>query len=154
MMSLVSILFQGLFLFTGLVSSLFLNPAQSLSSNLSIASNLSIPVASLLTAPQPSLVANLNSSNLSVLTIQCDSEKYGLGLNLDSCIEAYEQIPRFVNSITFGPRTQGRWTINLPWRVYSCELTSQIVHRSLDYFRQFLNVVLLLTLFIVLLEFC
>ena len=63
-----------------------------------------------------------SSSNLSHMIIQCDPTQYGDDLNYDSCYDAYDQIPHLISEMTWGPRTQGRWTINLPWRVYSCAL--------------------------------
>lgn len=60
------------------------------------------------------------SFNLSDLILQCDPQ-YGDNLSYESCRDAYYQIPHVVPEMTWGPRTQGRWTINLPWRIYSCE---------------------------------
>ncbi|CAD6590909.1 MAG: hypothetical protein ASARMPRED_005103 [Alectoria sarmentosa] len=60
-----------------------------------------------------------SSSILSHLIIECDANLYGQGLNYDSCHDAYDQIPHFVSEMTWGPRTQGRWSVNLPWRAYS-----------------------------------
>ncbi len=62
-----------------------------------------------------------SSSNLSHLILQCDPSQNGFDLNYDSCHDAYDQIPHLVSEMTWGPRTQGRWAINLPWRVYSCK---------------------------------
>ena len=59
-------------------------------------------------------------SNLSHLILQCDPQ-YGDNLSYRSCRDAYNQIPHVVPEMTWGPRTQGRWAINLPWRIYSCE---------------------------------
>lgn len=61
-----------------------------------------------------------HSANLSDMILQCDP-RYGDNLNYHSCRDAYEQIPHLVPEMTWGPRTQGRWAINLPWRSYSCE---------------------------------
>ncbi|CAF9917148.1 MAG: hypothetical protein ALECFALPRED_011061 [Alectoria fallacina] len=102
------------------VASLSLNPPQLLTPK---------PPATL-TSPNSSANASLadgrfaSSSILSHLIIQCDASEYGHGLNYDSCHDAYDQIPHFVSEMTWGPRTQGRWTVNLPWRAYSSNLAS------------------------------
>ena len=102
------------------VSSLELISAQSLNINLSTALNVSTPNASFSPTPPPSLLSNPYSPNLTTVTIQCDGATYGDDLNLNSCVDAFEQIPHYVNELTWGPRTQGQWNVNLPWRIYSC----------------------------------
>lgn len=114
------VLSSALFFFAAGVASLTLDPAQPLipkppatvnSSDLSASASL----ANVQLAP---------SSNLSHLLLQCDPYQFGDDLSYTSCRDAYNQIPHLIAEMTWGPRTQGRWSVNLPWRVYSCELTT------------------------------
>ena len=109
--------FSLLFFFVARVTSLTLNAGQLLVVEPSATFNTSNSSANV-SLPDGPLVS---SSNLSHLIIQCDPGSYGDDLNYDSCYDAYNQIPHLVPEMSWGPRTQGRWTINLPWRIYSCE---------------------------------
>ena len=117
-------LFQTLLLFVLPISSSPLNPPQPLDPNnlttcdfpLTLA-NGSLPLLS----PTPQYPTP-PSSDLSKMLLQCDGGTYGQDLNAESCYEAYANIPHVITDITFGPRTQGSWIVNLPWSIYSCEL--------------------------------
>ena len=110
-----------LLFYTARVASLTLNSPQLLTPKLPapLTSSNSSANASLADGPFAS------SSILSHLIIECDANLYGQGLNYDSCHDAYDQIPHFVSEMTWGPRTQGRWSVNLPWRAYSCEFDTR-----------------------------
>ncbi len=102
--------------------SLVPQPAQLLSGDLPAPlqlPNVSLPIISN-TSSVPSSLPSL-SSDLSALMLQCDAEKYGNDLNYYSCSDAYDQIPHYLEVVSFGPRTQGKWTFHLPVRIYSSE---------------------------------
>ena len=109
--------------------STFIVTVQSYSPNAALSLPANIPNS--LRLPSGPLLAPTNSSasqaplpplpsGLSTPRLQCDAIKYGHDLSYDSCYNAYKQIPNQINSISFGPRTQGNWDIHLPYRVYSC----------------------------------
>ena len=110
-----------LLFYTARVASLTLSPPQLLTPKppAPLSSSNSSANASQADGPLAS------SSILSHLIIECDANLYGQGLNYDSCHDAYDQIPHFVSEMTWGPRTQGRWSVNLPWRAYSCEFDTR-----------------------------
>jgi len=115
---------QTLLLFVLPISSLTLNPPQPLDANNSTTSDFPLTPANgslPLLSPSPQHPTP-PSSNLSKMLLQCDGGTYGQDLNADSCYEAYATMPHVISDITFGPRTQGSWIVNLPWRIYSCEL--------------------------------
>lgn len=99
------------------VASLTLNAAQLLVPNSSASLNSTILSAN--TSLADGQLASY--SNISNLIIQCDPNQYGYELSYDSCHDAYDQIPHLISEMTWGPRTQGRWSVNLPWRIYSSD---------------------------------
>ena len=103
-----------------------INPTPVYNSNVWATPNISTFNASLAISPPSSL--DPDSKNLSARAIQCNAESYGRNLRLDSCVDAYQQIRQIVNIYSWGPRTQGRWDINLPWRGYSCKWSDSAIH--------------------------
>ena len=71
-------------------------------------------------------VSNSTHVNLAAPRVQCDSSLYGQRLNVTSCQEAWELLPRGSALRTVGKREQGNFDIPLPFRVVSreCDRTS------------------------------
>ena len=71
--------------------------------------------------PSLSDISSASAKDLADLMIQCDPAKYGDNLIYDSCFDAYRQIPRSVQLISFGSRVMGNWDVHFPLRFLSCK---------------------------------
>lgn len=106
------------------IHALNLKPAQSLPAQVPSSPEDALLNASFLVPPRPTLDL---PSNLSALMVDCDAARYGNNLRYASCYDACRRIPHFVDSISFGPKTQGKWKVLLPFRIFSCESPLQPV---------------------------
>ena len=76
-----------------------------------------------LPTPATSLGADSNAPELELTTprVKCDKSAYGRGLNIPSCQEAWDLLPKSTNRQTFGQRKEGDFNVPLPYRVLSCK---------------------------------
>ena len=70
--------------------------------------------------------------NLTAPRVECDSTLYGLRLNVASCQEAWELLPKGSAPQIVGKRELGKFDIPLPFRVISgeCDRTASSAIRS------------------------
>ena len=121
------------------------NPLQQPPSSPQDPSNLTVPDTAV---NKPTLQAALDSSDPLIALenpthghlvrprphILCNGREYGWDLPLQSCNGALMLIPDITHAMTVGPRAQGRWDIETPFRLLSSRYTSSKHSAFLDCF--------------------
>ena len=76
--------------------------------------------------PPNSSTPSFNTSANNLPPIYCDGAKYGVNLDVGSCLDALNYLPysRKTGALSFGPRAWGRWDVVAPSRYLSCQSPS------------------------------